>query len=114
MAEMAHAAGVPAPELVVEYIRRGAPVVGEVPASGMFELIEEAPEKTLMEVLRAGTWARKRLLGSLRPSPQHGVDEEITRRTREEVSLGKASGPFTFEEMNVKMNFDFQMCFFDS
>ena len=30
-------------------------------------------------------------------------DEEITRRTRDEVASGKADGPYTFEEMDMRM-----------
>ena len=44
MAEMAKEAGVPAAELVAECLRHGALVVGEVPACGLFEFVDEKPE----------------------------------------------------------------------
>ena len=98
--EMAEAAGVPNADMLVSYLRNGAPVFGEVPASGLYQLEESLPDKTFAQVLSAGKWAKPQIRATMRPDPDSRVDREITDRTREEVQEGKAVGPFTEYEVD--------------
>ena len=75
--EMAAAAGVPNPALVASYLRKGAPIAGEVPASGLFARRETPSTKTLSKALGAGQWSRKALLATVRPHADAGVDDEV-------------------------------------
>jgi len=90
--EMMLAAGISDPGLVTSYLRNGAPVTGEVPASSLFEKREVEPTKTLAEVLQAGAWAKQALKATIRKHSDPAVDREVFDRSLEEVAEGKADG----------------------
>ena len=96
--EMLVEAGFPDPDLLVNYIRMGTPVFGEVPRCRAFDAREHVGGKSLGKLLGSAQWARPALRGSLRPCRTPGVDEEVLERTLEEVDEGKALGPFDTEE----------------
>ena len=98
--EMAAAAGIRIPKYVGASLRRGAAIVGEVPASGLFELEAHEPTKTIAEVLKASRWSRPLLRSGMRPASAPGVDEEVMNRTEEEVAEGKAVGPLDEDEVS--------------
>ena len=87
-----------APKLVGRYLREGAPSVGLVPWSGLFEAKVHLPTKTPGEVLQASKWAKHVLRAKARPSVQDGADDQALERTEDEVKEGKAEGPSTEEE----------------
>ena len=88
------------PEIIGQYIRGGAPMVGEVPASGLFSDRATRPSKTVAEVLKASRWSKPVLKATVKPHANHEVDVEVFKRTMEEVNEGKADGPFTEEQVD--------------
>ena len=99
--EMAVAAGVPSPDLLVELLRHGAPPFGEFPRSGAFAPKEHLASRSLQQVLQAGKWTKAVLRATVRPSSDRLVDEEVAQRTDEEVHEGKAVGPLSEEGVDA-------------
>ena len=99
LCEMAAEAGMPNPELIKSYLQQGAPVFGEVPASGLYESEESLPDKTFEQALKASRWSIPVLQATTRPGRAE-VDKEVYERTQQEVAEGKAKGPYTKEEMD--------------
>ena len=56
--EMAAEAGVPHPQLIGQYLRGGAPILGKIVASGLYGPKEQLATKTIAEVLQAGKWSK--------------------------------------------------------
>ena len=103
LTEMSRAAGVPIPELLKGYLRRGAPIFESVEPSGLYESKEVPAEISLEELLRTAKWARARIHGSVRPSSDPSIDWAVLEKTEEEVKDGKAWGPYTMEELLAEL-----------
>ena len=97
---MLQAAGVSNPDFVASFLREGAPVMGEIPPSGLFERQRTEQTKTCAEPTLAGKLARAAAHAGTKSSGDHEVDVAVWDRTQEEVSDGKASGPFTPRELD--------------
>ena len=65
--EMAAEAGCPCPDLVMGYLTGGAPMIGELPATGMYDMEETVPTATVQQVLEASRWSKRKLAGGMRP-----------------------------------------------
>ena len=98
-AEMARAAGVQNADMIADYIRNGAPIVGEIPPCGLFEEKITKPTKTIRQVLQGAKWSKPILRATIRPHRDERVDREVSERTMEEVDEGKAQGPYTENEL---------------
>ena len=97
--EMLTAAGFPSPGKLVQMLRVGAPMFGEVPAFGCFDDLEFCAKKSIPEAMLAAPWVVPALCGSLRPSPVPGLDAKVYAKTLEEVKSGKAAGPFSASDL---------------
>ena len=98
--EMLVEAGFPDPGELIKMLREGAPMFGVVPPAGCFESHVHEPSKTISEAMAAAPWVRPALRGSLRPSAVPGLDEKVYAKTVDEVSRGKAAGPFSAEALS--------------
>ena len=99
--EMAVSAGVPNAKLIGEYLRGGVPILGEVVASGLFAEDEHQATKGFEEVLQTGKWSKPVIEATTRQHSDPSVDDEVWKRTEEEVEEGKARGPFGREEVDA-------------
>ncbi len=99
--EMAAAAGVAGAKLITAYMQEGAPVFGEVPASGLYESHYSGPDKSVEQVLQAAKWSKPSMKAKAKGEANPSVDAEVLERTEAEVKAGKASGPYTEEEVDA-------------
>ncbi len=99
--EMAVEAGVPSVDMLVEFLRGGAPPFGVLPPTGLFDSRPHTATKTLTEVLQTSKWSKPVLRSTVRPNPEPRIDREVAERTDEEVQEGKAAGPFTEVEVDA-------------
>ena len=81
--------------MIASYIREGVPIIGKLPASGPFEHREVPATKTIKEVLQGTKWSKHVFAATTKPSADDKVDREVLERTMEEVTEGKAKGPYT-------------------
>ena len=66
----------------------------------MFENRVTEPTKTIEQVSRAGSWSKKAIVATTRPSRNAAVDQQVLERTLEEVQEGKAIGPLEESEVD--------------
>ena len=99
--EMAVAAGLVCAKTITAYMQEGAPVFGEVPATGLYEGQHSGPDKTVGQVLQAAKWSKPAMKAKSKGEANPLVDEEVLARTEAEVKEGKAAGPYTEEEVDA-------------
>ena len=82
-------------------------MVGPFPDTQVFREKTVEATMSLPQLAQSSKWARRALLGSMRGSEDPNMDKAIYEKTLEEVSAGRARGPFTEEELIVKLGTDF-------
>ena len=87
--EMAVAAGLVCAKTITAYMQEGAPVFGEVPATGLYEGQYSGPDKTVGQVLQAAKWSKPAMKAKSKGEANPLVDEEVLERTEAEVKKAK-------------------------
>ena len=54
-------------------------------------------------MLKSARWVQHAIVGKCRPSKDPELDEAVVQKTKEEVSAGKAKGPYTAEELTREL-----------
>ena len=75
--EMAEASGVGCAKLITAYMQRGAPVFGEVPATGLYEGEHSGPDKTFKQVLQAAKWSKPAMKAKVKGDVNPEVDKGL-------------------------------------
>ena len=79
---------------VLELLRDGSPLAGDIPSSAVFEEYYKPCLLTLPQLVRESEKRNQAILASCKTSGDRDVDEQILAETKEEVKLGWARGPF--------------------
>ena len=79
---------------VLELLRDGSPLAGDIPSSAVFEECYKPCLLTLPQLVRESDKQNQAILASCKTSGDRAVDEQILAETKEEVRLGWARGPF--------------------
>eukprot|EP00971_Amphidinium_carterae_P046548 917111-Amphidinium_carterae.2 len=82
-------------------LKRGFPLVGELPSAGWFPRRAEGVETVkLADLLKESTWRIPRLEASCKPSGDAMEEDELRKKCDEEVAKGRSAGPYSRDEVN--------------
>lgn len=84
---------------VVDEVKRGAALTGEVLPSGIFEKKFKASDMTVEQLRNDCVDQKRALFYSTRSSGDDHVDEEVYSKTLEECEKGWASGPIQLDDV---------------
>ena len=88
---------------VVDDVLAGCRITGDLGTSGIFHPRLREAEVCLEDIWRAASRSRAALAYGMRPSRCPEDDRELFQLTLDEVSAGKAAGPFTAEELDARL-----------
>lgn len=80
---------------VLELLRVGSPLAGDIPKCNVFEDLYKPCMLTLNQLLKEAPARNSAILASCKSSGNRQVDEQLLSETREEVGRGWAVGPFS-------------------
>ena len=86
---------------VVEETTKGTDLVGEAPATGVFNAKFRPARRTVEDLVSSAPAIREAIIQSVR-SQGHDVDVEVLRQTQAEVEKGWATGPIKVEDLPPK------------
>ena len=79
---------------VLDLLREGSPLAGEIPKSQAFEECYKPCLLTVPQLRRDAAKRNQAILASCKSSGDPAVDQQLLKETQEEVRLGWARGPF--------------------
>ena len=79
---------------VLELLRVGSPLAGDIPKCNVFEDLYKPCMLTMNQLLKEAPARNNAILASCKSSGNKQVDEQLLAETREEVNRGWAVGPF--------------------
>ena len=101
--EMLVGSGFPGAADLCQQMAAGFKISGEVAASGVFPHGRQEPTKTLEDVWREAPVTRQAIWGSLRPSADPVLDDELTSATALEKTAGWLRVPFSLDEAKARL-----------
>ena len=79
---------------VLDLLRIGSPLAGEIPECEAFEKLYKPCMLTMSQLIREAPKRNQAILATCKSTGDHNVDLQLLRETRDELAKGWAVGPF--------------------